>query len=224
VDKFLDYWRTTKRFIKEKKVPTVADALDYGLELRNYNPVTNLRAEYVAIAHLEGMNWLKDELMRTGKGKFIDKMFDAPIEWEKVNDPVFREFRVEPDLAKLINNLIATNKITRVPILNTLRQTNNVLRTLKFIGSAFHLLSVAKQSVADSGYFGFLYKPTALRGFTAGFRKYDPIFRTPAYKDYIRHGGGHRYSVESESRRVFNKVVAELNKNMGKAVKVGALH
>lgn len=223
VDKFLDYWRTTKRFIKEKKVPTVADALDYGLELRNYNPVTNLKAEYVAIAHLEGMNWLKDELMRTGKGKFIDKMFDAPIEWEKVNDPVFRELRVEPDLAKLINNLIAKNKITRVPILNTVRQVNNFLRTVKFIGSAFHLLSVAKQSVADSGYLGFLYKPTATRGFTTGFRKFDPIFKTTQYKDYIRHGGGHRYSVESEARRAFTSAVNELNKNMGRAVRFGAL-
>ncbi len=223
VDKFLDYWRTTKRFTKEKKLPTVADALDYGLELRNYNPIENLKAEYIAISHLEGMNWMRDELLRTGKGKFIDSVEDAPLEWDKVQDPVFRELRLQPDLAKLINNLIATNKITRIPIANTLREINNVARTIKFVGSAFHLLSVAKQSIADSGYLGFLYKPTATRGFTGGFRANDPIFRTTAYKDYIRHGGGHRYSVESEARRTFNRAVNELNRNMGIAVKVGAL-
>lgn len=223
VDKFLDYWRTTKRFTKEKKLPTYADAKDYGLEIRNPNPINNLRSEYVAIARLEGMNWLKDELMRTGEGKFIDNFIDAPLEWNKVQDPIFSGLRLQPDLAKLINNLIATNKITQVPILNTLRQTNNFLRTVKFIGSAFHLLSVAKQSIADSGYLGFLYKPTATRGFTTGFRKSDPIFRTPQYRDYVKHGGGHRYSVESESRRAFNQAVNELNRNMGKAVKVGAL-
>ena len=223
VDKFLDYWRTTKRFTKEKKLPTVADALDYGLELRNYNPIENLKAEYIAISHLEGMNWMKDELLRTGKGKFIDSVKDAPLEWDKVQDPVFNDLRLQPDLAKLINNLISTNKITQIPLLNTLRNINNVSRTIKFIGSAFHLLSVAKQSVADSGYLGFLYKPTALRGFTRGFKANDPIFRTTAYKDYIRHGGGHRYSVESEARRAFTGAVNELNRNMGTAIKVGVL-
>lgn len=240
VDKFLDSWRTTDRFTKEKKLPTVADAVNYGLELRDNNPVNNLRSEYVAIAHLEGMNWLKNELMRTGEGKFIDNFIDAPVEWDKVNDPVFSGLTLQPDLAKLINNLIATNKITKVPILDTLRQVNNFLRTVKFIGSAFHLLSVAKQSVADSGYLGFykiakfyerpgkaipfgVRKGTAIQGITSGFRKNDPVFRTPAYKDYIKHGGGHRYSVESEARMAFTKAISNLNKEFGKAAKLGAL-
>ncbi len=225
VDKLLDYWHTTKRFTKEKKLPTVADAMDYDLtmELRNWNPIENLKAEYIAISHLKGMNWMKDELLRTGKGKFIDETLEAPLEWDMVQDPVFKDLRLQPELAKLINNLIATNKITRIPLANTLREINNVARTIKFVGSAFHLLSVAKQSIADSGYFGFLYKPTATRGFTRGFRTNDPIFRTTAYKDYVRHGGGHRYSVESEARRTFNRAVDELNRNMGLAVKVGAL-
>lgn len=223
VDKFLDYWRTTKRFTKEKKLPTYADAKDYGLTIRNPNPITNLKSEYVAIAHLEGMTWLRDELMRTGQSKFIEDDLTAPLEWDKVSDPVFSGLRLQPDLAKMINNLIATNKITKVPIANTLRQVNNFLRTIKFIGSGFHLLSVAKQSVADSGYLGFLYKKTATRGFTTGFRKNDKIYRTKEYKDYINHGGGHRYSVESESRRAFSQAVNELNKNMGIAIKAGSL-
>jgi len=223
VDKFLDYWRTTKKFTKEKKLPTYADAKAYGLQIRDPNPVRNLKSEYVAIAHLEGMNWLKDELMRTGEGKFIDNLIDAPVEWDKVQDPSFSGLRVQPDLAKLINNLISTNKITKVPALNTLRQINNFLRTVKFIGSAFHLLSVAKQSVADSGYLGFLHKKTATRGITTGFRKNDPIFKTPQYKDYIRHGGGHRYSMESEARKAFVKFANKFNKEFGKAVKYGAI-
>jgi len=225
VDKLLDHWKTTKRFTKEKKLPTVADALDYDstLELRSWNPIENLKAEYVAISHLEGMNWLKDELLRTGQGKFIDSVEDAPLEWDKVQEPVFDGLRLDPDLARLINNLISTNKVTRNVYLNTLREINNVSRTIKFIGSAFHLLSVLKQSIADSGYLGFLYKKTALRGFTRGFKANDPIFRTTAYKDYIRHGGGHRYSVETEARRTFNMAVNALNRNMGIAVKVGTL-
>ena len=240
VDKFLDYWRTTKRFTKEKKLPTYADAKSYGLEIKDPNPVRNLKSEYVAIAHLEGMNWLKDELMRTGESKFIDNFIDAPVEWDKVQDPAFSGLRVEPDLAKLINNLIATNKLTKIPILKTLRDVNNFLRTVKFIGSAFHLLSVAKQSVADSGYLGFykiakfyrkpgeripfgVKKGTAIQGITSGFRKNDPIFITPFYKRYLRNGGGHRYSVESESRRAFNKFIKKFTASEQKAIRVGAL-
>jgi hypothetical protein len=224
VDAFLDkWWRTTKRFTKQKKLPTVADAMAFGLELRDPNPVSNLRSEYVAIARLDGMIWMKDELLRTGKGKYIDEFVIAPEEWEKVHDPIFSDVRVQPDLAKMINNLIAKNKISQIPVLNALRQANNFLRTVKFIGSAFHLLNIAKQSVADSGYMGFLYKKTATRGLTTGFKKSDPIFKTEVYKDYIHHGGGHRYSVESESRRAFSQAVNELNENMGKAIKVGSL-
>jgi len=77
--------------------------------------------------------------------------------------------------------------------------------------------------VADSGYLGFLYKKTALRGLTTGFRKSDPIFRTTEYKGYVSIGGEHRYSVESEARRAFTRAVGELNRNMGRAVKMGAL-
>lgn len=223
VDSFVEHWKTTKRFTKEKKLPTVADAVAYGLELRHANPVDNLRAEYLGIARLEGMTWLKDELMRTGKGIFIDNLIDAPENLKGVvRDPVFSGMRLDPDLANLVNNLIAKNKITMQPQLNALRQANNFIRTVKFMGSAFHLLSVAKQSVADSGYLGFL-KPTARRGFTRGFRASDPIFKTKAYKDYVAHGGGHRYSVESEAERGFARAIDGLNKNASKAIRVGAL-
>jgi len=223
VDKFLDYWRSTERFMKKKVFPTVADAEAYGLELKHNNPVANLRAEFRAIAKLEGMNWMKEELMRTGEGIYIAKTDKAPIKWEKVNDPVFRDLRVEPNLARLINNLISTNKITRIPVLNTIRKINNVLRTYKFIGSAFHLISVGKQSAVDSGYLGFAYKKTATKGATFGFKEYDPIFKTPEYKEYIELGGGHKYSVEFEAKRVLVDFVDKVNRGnfLGAFTKIG---
>jgi len=224
VDAFIKHWKTTKRFLKEKKLPTVADAAAYGLKLRHANPVDNLKAEYMGIARLEGMTWMRDELLRTGKGIFIDELAEAPLTMSgAVEDPVFAGYRMDPDLANLINNLIAKNKITMQPQLNALRQANNFIRTVKFMGSAFHLLSVAKQSVADSGYLGFLYKKTAYRGLTTGFRQNDPIFKTEVYKDYVKHGGGHRYSIESEAERTFNNAVNELNAVVGKGFKAGML-
>jgi len=74
----------------------------------------------------------------TGEGIYIAPKETAPTNWEKVNDPVFKDLRLEPELAKLINNLISANKISQVPGLNALRLVNNVLRSIKFIGSAFH--------------------------------------------------------------------------------------
>ncbi len=215
VEKFLDYWKTTKRFTKEKKLPTVADAKAFGLDLRDPNPVNNLRSEYLAIARLDGMIGLKQSLMKSGEGDYIANTADAPIDWDKVHDPVFTDVRVAPELAKMINNLIATNKITRQPLLNTVRQVNNFLRTVKFVGSAFHLMVEAKQSVADSGYLGFLHKKTAARGLTTGLKQGDPIFQTPEYKDYIAHGGGHRYSIDSEAQRAFTNSIEKMGKAGG---------
>lgn len=222
VDKFLDYWRTTKKYIKEKVFPTYADARAYGLEIRDPNPIHNLQSEYIAIAHLKGMQDMKADLLRLGKDIYIWDKADAPLKADKVYDPVFKDVMVDPDLAKLINNLISTNKISKIPILNALREVNNFLRTIKFVGSAFHLLSEAKQSVADSGYVGF-YKPTARRGLTAGFHKNDPIFRTHQYKDYLGHGGGHRYSIESQAARWFKRQVDQMNKSGQLLMRAGGL-
>ncbi len=215
VEKFLDHWKTTKRFTKEKKLPTVADAKAFGLDLRDPNPVNNLRSEYLAIARLEGMIDLKTSLMKSGEGDYIANTADAPMDWDKVHDPVFADVRVAPELAKMINSLISTNRITRQPLLNTVRQVNNFLRTIKFVGSAFHLMVEAKQSLADSGYLGFLHKRTATRGLTTGFKAGDPIFKTPEYKDYIAHGGGHRYSIDSEAQRAFTNSIEKMGKAGG---------
>ena len=225
VSKFLDYWRSTKRFIKLKKFPTVADAEAYGLTLRHKNPVANLRAEFRAIAKLEGMIWMREELLRTGKGIYIEEMNKAPVQWDKINDPVFVGLRVEPDLARLMNNLISTNLITRVPPLNALRKINNFLRTTKFIGSAFHLLSVGKQSIVDSGYLGFAYKKTAIKGATSGFRKNDPIFLSREYLEYVELGGGHKYSIEFEAKRALLDFVNKINRGnyLGAFTKMGII-
>lgn len=213
VEKFLDYWKTTKRFTKQKKLPTVADAKAFGLDLRDPNPVNNLRSEYLAIARLEGMIDLKASLMKSGEGDYIAITADAPIEWDKVHDPVFADVRVAPELAKMINNLISTNKITRIPQLNTLRQTNNFLRTIKFIGSAFHLGVEVKQSLADTGLLAALRDPSKpFRAITVGFRKNDPIFQMPWYRKYVNLGGSHRFSIDSEAQRAFTNMIQKMGK------------
>ncbi len=225
VDKFLEYWQTTERFIKHKSIPTVADATARGLELKYNNPVTNLRAEFRAIAKLDGMQWMKNELLNTGEGIYIDTIEKAPVGWERINDPVFGGLRVEKDLAISINNLIETNKISGIPALNTLRKINNYLRTIKFVGSAFHALVEAKQSVADTGFAQFIHEPiTVLRGTALrGFKKADPIFQTPEYKKYIELGGGHQYSMDFQAKQMLSDMVDKINNGqyLGAFTKVG---
>jgi len=227
VSKFIQHWKTTDRYIKHKTIPTYNDAKAFGLEIRDPNPIRNLKTEYLDIAQRASMEWLKEELLRTGKGRYIDTKDKAPVKWDIVGDPLkpdaaFDGYVLEPSLAKLVNNLIATNKITKSRIANIFRQVNNVIRTVKFVGSAFHLKNIAKQSFADSGYFG-VYKPTAYKGITKGFGKDDPIFKTPEYLDYIENGGGHRYSVESEARKAFSDVVKKLTKSERLILKAGGL-
>ena len=226
-DKFLEYWQTTDRFQKFKSIPTVADAQARGLELKSVNPVTNLEAEFRSIAQLEGMQWMKNELLNSSEGVYIDTIKNAPVNWEKINDPVFAGLRAEPNTAKLINNLIETNKVSQIPALNALRNVNNFTRTLKFVGSLFHVFVVLKQSIADTGYAQFIQNPkTILRGFDLkGFSKNDPLFNSPEYKRYVKLGGGHRYSFDFQAQQAFTNTVNKINqgKYLGAATKLATL-
>ncbi len=219
VDKFLDhFYRTTKRFLKEKSLPTVADAKEFGLTLRSNNPVTNLKSEWAGISRLEGMQLMRDELLRFGKGEFIGSVIedDIPDDWVKIGtEPVFAGLRADENLARLINNLISVNKINAWMPLRVMRGINNVLRIFKFAGSGFHLTVEASQAIADSP---LLNPASTLRGFTTGFRENDPIFKTPEYREYIGLGAGLRTSIEAEAQALFNEIVTALGKP-GAAVK-----
>ena len=221
IDKFLDqYYRTTKRFLKEKSLPTVADAKEYGLTLKSNNPVTNLKSEWSAISRLEGMQMMRDDLLKFGKGEFIDTTIKAQEGWVKIGtEPVFDGLRADENLAMMINKLISANKTSQYLPLRALRGMNNVLRIFKFAGSAFHLTVEASQAIADTPY---LNPASALRGFTTGFRTDDPVFKTAEYKDYIALGGSHRTSIEAQAQNLFNEIITALGKP-GVALKTAIL-
>lgn len=214
VKQYLDHWRTTDKFLKEKQWPTYADAVGGGLELRDANPITNLIREFQAIMQLAAMKQLRADLLKTGKGIFIMPKVEATpyqtLNWREIGDkaklePAFSDLLVEPDLARLINNLIATNKVSQSKALSSVRAVNNVLRSFKFMGSMFHHGVIAKQSVVDAGPLGFLNILRGLRqAFHKGFEKNDPVFGTPEYVRYIKMGGGHQYSIEAQARRAMD--------------------
>ena len=219
VNRFLDDWyKTTQRMTKEKVIPTVADAAAFGLELKSNNPVVNLRSEFNSIARLDALTWLRDTLLERGRGLYIREFPEAPSDWVSVgNEPVFSGYKVDPNLGRMINNLISTNKVTQNKFLSGLRNINNVLRAFKFTGSIFHMMTESMQSIADNPYLSPVRK-SSLAGFSKGFKKNDPIFRTEPYKEYVRLGGGHKYSIESQSvdlvERVMDAVLSERGKKL----------
>jgi len=259
VRRFLDHYRTTTRYLHEKKIPTVADAIAFDLELRNVNPVWNARAEARHIYQRAAMQELRDNLIADGEGRFITEYDDAEVwqrrYWEYVPDePLLKGLLMEPALAKLVRNMIAVNQVSKSKFWSGVRNTNNVLRSMKFLGSAFHGMVIAKQSIADSGLLGFLdprkaptiakqtlnpgFRPRRVRAMTdAQFKAFvrgdkvmrrrvtaelgltDPTFTTPEYVEYVRLGGGHKYSIESEAQQFLDRVFD--TKPMNRLLRIG---
>lgn len=217
VARFIDYWKSTEKFLKHKNVPSLADAIMFGLEagkpieLRQGNYIDNLMAERLGIARLGAMRWLRDELLKD-KGVLIDNIAEAPMDFEPVHDPVFDAYRVMPELANLINKQISANKVTQQPALNAIRKLNNSIRVIKFYLSLFHQRVIIKAAMADSGYLGFINKKTSYRWLTlASDKKWQQVKQQPEYKRLIELGLGYRYSLEEQAMKSFDDFVNRLD-------------
>lgn len=138
--------------------------------------------------------------------------------WRSVADPVFRAAYLRPDLARLINNMTSTNKITRDKVLNPIRQANAFTRSLTFFLSAFHLKTVTLAAISDSGWGGPLIHPKrAAKPFrqlpTA--KRWAKIQQTPEYKRLLKLGVGLGYSAEEEAYSTMSKFMGYIDrKNM----------
>ena len=198
VTRFLNHWKTTKKWKEHKVIATPADAVAWGLELKDNNPVTNALQENIAIARVRGMQDLRTATEQSG---VVMRESEAPSDWVEIQDPVFKGSLADPALAKMVNSLISANKVSRSPAGNTIRKLNNFLRQVKFMGSAFHLQVEAKQAIADSGVTEILQGKPLGQIFKKGFTTDAPEFKTPEYRDFISRGGGHRYSIESQAQQ-----------------------
>jgi hypothetical protein len=203
VQKFLDYWKSTDRYLKDKTFPTIADAAGFGLELKNPNPITNLESEMSAVGRRVGLLKLREDLIakkapyavETESLTDAEKKLLASSGWDVIHDPVFKGMKFEPDYARFANALLETSKIGRNPLLKVLQQTNRTLRQIKFFGSVFHMVNMLKASVADEA--GSVADPRGYQKFGESFKAVD---RTdPQYLDYVNLGGGHGYSAEADA-------------------------
>jgi len=220
VDSFMEYYRTSDRFAKEKTWPTYADAMAFGLQLKETNPVTNLRREMAAVMRLKAMIELRADLLASGGEKYIIRLGDkaAAVQadefgaFQKIRDPVFDGYMVHPDLAHVVNNLIRVNQVSVNKWLRGLRGLANFGRSIKFAGSIFHMKTIAIQSLIDSGGYGAWLNPVTFgrnvkKLMTTGFKEDDPAYKTAEYHRYVRLGGGHHGSAEYAAQEWMDRLL-----------------
>lgn len=217
VKKFLRFWKTTDRYTKQKEIPTIADAYAYGLELKDINPITNLKREYQAISRRVAFNNLKHELTYEKNPYSIlqDNATKSQLRtWKKIEDPVFKDMLFDPDYADLVNNLISTNKVSQNVFLKGIRQLSYLTQQIKFFGSIFHFVNTMKSAVAMEN--GALFNPSGYKDVIKSFKTMDR--NTPEYKDYVSLGGEHKYSLEYQAVTQFTNFLDKLT--TGKVLKI----
>ncbi len=200
VEAFLDHWQSTDRYVKEKTFPTIADAQAFGLELKDPNPITNIRAEMKAAALKVGLLKLKETQVKDGHNYAVESKFADPIElrkWRKIHESTFRGMIFDPDYADFVNSLLSTNKVSSNLFLSGVRRSAQIAQQIKFFGSIFHLRNVTKAAISDET-IGMFDK----EGYKNIIKSFKPIDTAdPAYKDYVNIGGGHKYSIESQAQK-----------------------
>lgn len=216
VQNFLDYWRSTDKFTKEKSLPTVSDAAAYGLELKDQNPITNIKKEMRLVAQRVGLLKLKEQLLE-GESEYAVELkptqegaqgaqMEQLKNWRKIEDPVFKGMLFSPEYAHFVNSLLSTNKVSSSPVLKAMRQLSYTMRQIKFFGSMFHMMNMAKASVSQEGAFsGEGYKDIA-----KSFKAIDES--DPEFKDYANLGGGKGYSLDVEAQKQIDVAIEKIKK------------
>lgn len=193
------HYKTTERFKKEKTIASIADAEGYGLPLKTINPIDNIATEVYAIGKRASLKSIKDDLWLNSR-PFSIKASQATPEiaetWKPINDPLFEGDLFHPDFARVVNNFIEVNALSKNKATKALRGLVMASQGVKFFGSAFHLFNELKASIASGGAIG-------ARDFGKSFfKKIDK--KDPDYYEYIKNGGGIHYSKETEAIKKFS--------------------
>lgn len=209
VDEFLNHWMTTERFIKDKVFPTIADAAAYGLELRDQNPIRNIKSELRLVAIRTALLNLKNNVGSEPYAVETDKASDhQKLNWKAISEPLFRGLLFDPRYAKYVNGMLETNKVTQNKFVRFLRNTAYAFQQIKFFGSAFHMGNMVKASIAEQA--GGVLNPQ-LKGIRQTIKAFQGLDKSdPQYLDYVNIGGGHRYSVESQAQELMSTAIDKI--------------
>jgi hypothetical protein len=201
----LDKYFSSDSFTKEKKILTVADAHAMGIELKNNNPISNIKSEIVTISNNVAMHQLSIQGLDQGWNVETNK---APDEWVKVNDEAFQGMRTQPDMAKLIDNLQSTNKISQNIGLKGLRGLIHTVQIVKFAGSVFHMGNMAKETVALAN-----LGPFNPKGYANVLKAFNPLDKKdPMYLTWVSDGGNASQNQEIQTIELFNKMMDKIGR------------
>ncbi len=217
VAEFMDYWRSTDAWTKNKVFPTAADAASRGMELKDQNPITNIKKEVRSIAHRVGMKDLSEhfaELADQELSGVFNKDTISPEQLgmvKKIQDPMFKKMLFDPALAKFVNNLLETNKLSQNLLTKSLRYLAYGAQRIKFFFSLYHMRNEITAMMSDQA-FG-MFDPAGYKNIAKSFKTDRSWQKTPEYDEYLRLGGGHSYSQESQAlaRRSFTKFLDRVN-------------
>lgn len=208
---------STDKFLKEKLIPTVADARGYGLELLDNNPIANLRREFTAVMHLKAMEDLAQDMMKWGKGIYIEKEEKAPEGWKRpgfgrYTEPAFKGLRIHPDVVRVLDNLISTNLFTKNETLRGMRRISYAIQSVKFLFPLFHFRTMFTAALTDINMMNFFnplrWPHNVKTAFLSGMMKLnkDELLTVMGkdhklYYDYLLSGGGKHFSIEVSAYR-----------------------
>ena len=216
------YYPTTKRMLKTKVIPTVADANALGLKLQDDNPALNAFREVGAIWRLAAMQRWRDYLIENHYETGIIRAGEASEyhvkEWRKLYlqkdsstvEPVFNGYLLHPDLFRptsALNSINATGKGGWRFFRTWVHRVNG----LKFLLPIHHLRTIASQAIVDSGGMMGMFKPSTW-GKLFTYKISNELERSKGYKEYVSLGGGHNSSMEIESRQALKKWLAQESK------------
>jgi len=190
---------------KKKKIMSMADAVEhYGLEPKTWNPVWNLRTEYLMIANYRAMIQLRAYL-RTRTDMY--QIADAPPAdgWDilpKGMGEFFGEGYFHPIARQLMSNLYGKNAFSKGG-LKLIRSLWQVAQGVAFtLGPIFHLGTVTAQMLANAPIGSFL-RPKSYRNLYRFMKKFrhprnmvDPANMTVedmnVFAEFLRTGGNIR--------------------------------
>ncbi|MFA5772776.1 MAG: hypothetical protein WC974_08620, partial [Thermoplasmata archaeon] len=142
----------TKSFLKERKLPTIKEGIDLGLELASDNPIDMVKARHADVQKLVMSYDLMKNYKQEGLTKFIKFGEKPPEGWRKIDDKIGKvlqfsekekgfvirgEYYMPENSARIINNYLSKG-LQGNPIYDSFRALGNSMNQVQLGLSFFH--------------------------------------------------------------------------------------
>jgi len=151
----------TKSFLKQRKIPTVKEGIELGLEPISYNPVDLAMARIADMDKFIMAHNVADAFKKEGLMKFVRFGEKPPEGWVKINDKIgevyqFSEaekgfikrgdYYMPKDAARIINNYLSPG-LSGNPIYDVIRKSGNIMTQANLGLSGFHGLFTTNDAI-----------------------------------------------------------------------------